>query len=135
MKKGDHYSMVSDRGWVKKIAVGFFAPAGLWAVSTGAQELPIDPSNSPGVATQTEGLRDLGRTADTGTGAVGQRQTATIGVPSAKPMGRINSRIPNRVQNRLRNRIDRSYDPTANTTSPFEAADDRVRESGRAGAR
>lgn len=61
-----------------------------------------------------------GQVADSAVGHVGQRQTAAS--LQAEPMDRINNRVANRVQNRIRNRIDRSYNPTANTTSPFEVA-------------
>lgn len=64
-----------------------------------------------------------GQVAESAVGQVGQRQTAAA--IETGPMGRVNTRIQNRVQNRIRNRIDRSYDPTANTTSPFEVAAER----------
>jgi hypothetical protein len=61
-----------------------------------------------------------GQVAKSAVGQAGQRQTATA-IETA-PIGRVNNRIASRVQNRIRNRIDRSYDPVANTTSPFEVA-------------
>ena len=64
-----------------------------------------------------------GRTADAGTGLVGQRQTRDEAASNIKPLNRINNRVANRVQNRIRNRIDRYYDPQANATSPFKIAD------------
>ena len=71
-----------------------------------------------------------GRTADAGTGLIGQRQTREEAAPNVTPLGRINSRIANRVQNRIRNRIDRYYDPSANATSPFRVAGDQARTAG-----
>lgn len=68
----------------------------------------------------TQGVTHPGQIATSAVGQVGQRQTAASF--QAEPMGRVNNRIQNRVQNRIRNRIDRSYNPTANTTSPFEVA-------------
>lgn len=68
----------------------------------------------------TQEVTGPGQIAESAVGQVGQRQTATA--IQTEPMGRINNRIANRVQNRIRNRIDRSYNPTANTTSPFEVA-------------
>ena len=62
------------------------------------------------------------RVADSAIGQAGQRQRRDQAAPGLEPLGRIDSRIQNRVQSRIRNRIDRSYDPTANTTSPFEVA-------------
>lgn len=69
--------------------------------------------------------------ADTGSGIVGQRQTREEAPGNTAPLDRIESRIANRVQSRLRTRIDRNYDPKANATSPFEAADDQARTAGR----
>lgn len=135
MRQGKASNVVAGRQWMTRIAIGFFAPVSLWVFPAAAQGLPIAPSSPDQATTQNDGVRDIGRTADTGIGVVGQRQTAAAAVPSVEPMGRINSRIPNRVQNRLRNRIDRNYDPTINATSPFEAADERVRETGRARSR
>jgi hypothetical protein len=71
------------------------------------------------------------RTAETGTGDIGQRQTREEVAPYLVQTGRIISRVQNRVQNRIRNRIDRNYDPQANAASPFEAATDRARTAGR----
>src|SRR3546814_11782990 len=68
----------------------------------------------------TQEINRPGQIAESAVGQVGQRQTATA--IDTGPMGRVNTRIQNRVQNRIRNRIDRSYDPTANATSPFEVA-------------
>lgn len=73
-----------------------------------------------------------GRTADTGAGQIGERQTRAQAAPNVEPLGRIQNRVANRVQNRIRNRIDRNYDPQANTTSPFRAAGERTRRAGNA---
>ena len=98
------------------------------AVPATAQEIdPPEPTEgAPGMdqaETQNEGLQRTARTADTGIGEVGQRQTAQDGAGIHEPLGRLTSRINNRIENRIRNRIDRNYDPTANATSPFEVAD------------
>lgn len=63
-----------------------------------------------------------GQVSESAVGQVGQRQTAGSSQTNIEPTGRLNNRIANRVQNRIRNRIDHSYDPTVNTTSPFEVA-------------
>src|SRR3546814_10785174 len=68
----------------------------------------------------TQEINRPGQIAESAVGQVGQRQTATA--IDTGPMGRVNTRIQNRVQHRIRHRLDRSYDPTANTTSPFEVA-------------
>jgi len=75
----------------------------------------------------------VGRTAQSAAGQVGQRQTRDAAAAQAgiKPMARISSRIQNRVQNRIRNRIDRNYDPQVNTTDPFMVAEDQARTTGR----
>lgn len=73
----------------------------------------------------------VGRTADAGSGRIGQRQRREDGVSNIEPLGRIESRVANRVQSRIRNRIDRYYDPQANETSPFRVAGDQARVAGR----
>lgn len=87
--------------------IGIAAVLPLIASSAQAQETPLP-----------------GQVADSAVGQVGQRQTAAS--IQAEPMGRINNRVANRVQNRIRNRIDRSYNPTANTTFPFEVAAEQI---------
>ena len=92
-----------------------------------AQSLPIDPDARQAEAqSQEEGLGEIARTADAGSGEIGQRQARDV-APNIEPLGRINNRIENRVQNRLRNRVDRNYDATANATAPFERAQSRTR--------
>ena len=77
-------------------------------------QLPPPQSNTP--------PPQAGQIAESAAGQAGVRQTRAQ-VEGVNPMARINNRIQNRVQARLRNRIDRNYDPRANATSPFEAAD------------
>jgi len=76
-------------------------------------------------ATQAQEVTRPYQIAESVVGQVGQRQTVGNSQANIELMGRLNNRIANRVQNRIRNRIDRSYDPTANTTSPFEVAAER----------
>lgn len=99
------------------------------ALPATAQSLPVDPStpDHPLAETQSEGLEEVGRTADTGIGEVGER---TEGVTNREPLGRLESRIPNRIQNRIRNRLDRFYDPMANANEPFKRADQQTRRKG-----
>lgn len=85
------------------------------------QPHPLPPSLSP----------QAGRTADTGIGDVGQRQTREESATNIQPLGRIDSRIGNRVQSRIRNRIDANYDPQSNALSPFRVAGDEVKAAGR----
>ena len=114
---------------------GALALALLAAAPAGAQTVPDDPAfpiepSSARAQSQDEGLRDVGRTADTGIGEVGRRQTAIDGVTSVEIAGRLRNRLPNRVENRIRTRSDRNYDPSANATSPFEVADEESRRAG-----
>tara|TARA_B100001167_G_C16718181_1_gene279814 strand:+ start:415 stop:909 length:495 start_codon:yes stop_codon:yes gene_type:complete len=84
--------------------------------------------NGDGAQDQNQGLHDIGTTAETSIGEVGQRQTAAA-VSGQNPRNRISNRVQNRVQNRFRNRIDRHYDATANATSPFKDASERIEDA------
>lgn len=99
----------------------------LFACSMAASAAAQDISNLPN--TQGEGLRDVGRTADSAVGEVGRRQTTADVAPTLRPQGRLKNRIQNRVQNRIRNRIDRDYDAIGNSSSPFEVASDEARNA------
>lgn len=92
-----------------------------------AQDEPPEQTQTPVRPIQA------GRVADSSVGEVGQRQTREGAAAEAgiTPMARIASRIQNRVQSRIRNRIDRDYDPQANATNPFEAAEEETRSAGR----
>ena len=105
-----------------------------------AQEIPPpepseDRERTEQTRSQNHGLQTTSRTADTGIGEVGQRQTVRVGPAMREPLDRIGSRINNRVQNRIRNRIDRNYNPTANATSPFVVAEEQARTAGQTGPR
>lgn len=76
-----------------------------------------------------------GRTAEVGSGEVGQRQTREDVAPNVEPMGRIGTRIQNRIESRIRSRIDRDYRPPAESATSFEAADQRMRRTGRSARR
>lgn len=102
------------------------------ATAVGAQTLPLEPSTR--AAAQAESASDkISRTTRTGTGEVGQRQTAREAAAIISPLGRTGNRLETRVENRLRNRIDRNYDPKANAKEPFEraAAQSRKKPDGR----
>lgn len=73
--------------------------------------------------------RQVSQTVTTTNGQVGQRQTREQIRPNAAPLDRIQSRITSRVQNRLRNRVDRYYDPQADATSSFDAADQQTQRA------
>lgn len=92
-----------------------------------AQEVPmIDPWTAGGAASQS---LEAGRTAETGAGEVGQRQSARDVSTGIEPTQRVNSRINSRVQSRIRSRIDRNYNPEADATSSIEAAAARTRRA------
>lgn len=100
------------------VLVWFGSPA------SAAQERHAPPEELPVVVAP-----QVGRTADSAAGRIGQRQSreSTTTAINGEPLARIGNRIANRVQSRIRNRIDQNYDPRANATSPFVVAGDRVR--------
>ncbi|OYW44562.1 MAG: hypothetical protein B7Z33_12140 [Sphingomonadales bacterium 12-68-11] len=117
------------------IGSGIFALGLAAGQPCAAQPFPIDPPEPP-VTSQNEGIRELGQTAETAAGNVGERQGTRNGTRADDPLGRISNRIQNRIQNRIRNRIDPNYDPNANATAPFETAEQRARTAGaRTGSR
>ena len=98
------------------------APA--WA--QGAVGIPMDPRPTQLPAPEpTPPSPRTGQIAESAVGRAGVRQTGGQ-VRGVDPMARIYNRVQNRVQARMHNRIDRNYDPRANATSPFEAADQAV---------
>lgn len=94
------------------------------ATSADAQDQPESPPQLEVAPIQS------GRVAESAVGQVGQRRTAGMD-GNIVPMGRIDSRIQNRIQSRLQTRIDRDYNPQFNTSTPFGAAEDRTRATGR----
>lgn len=85
------------------------------------------PTISPQVKIRSS---QVGQVADSSVGRVGLRQTRDEIARGTRPMTRIESRIQNRIHSRIDNRIDRSYDPQAAATSPYAAAEDRIRAAG-----
>lgn len=107
------------------------AIAGLVTVSVSAsagvaQQIQGNVVTADVPSSQGEGLREIGRTAQTSVGEVGQRRTSANSGLRTEPTGRVKSRIQNRVQNRVNNRIDRNYDPRNDVTSSFERASDKA---------
>lgn len=98
----------------------------LVATSAVAQEISSSASDAERVITQNEGLEQLGRTAETGVGEVGQRLTRWDIAPNIEPMARVNRRIENRVENRLTSRIDTENRREADANSAFEMANRRA---------
>lgn len=105
------------------------AQLALPGVPARAQAFPIDPATAS--TTQGDGLRDAGRTADAGSGEIGQRQDAQEAVPFIAPTARISNRVPNRLQTRLQNRIDRTYRGDVDASSSYEQTQEAVRNTGR----
>lgn len=83
-----------------------------------------------GTPQPTSAGRRAGIIADSSVGKVGERQGKQATVANIKPLARLDTRIANRVETRIRNRIDRTYDPTANATSPFKVAIDKAQKAG-----
>lgn len=103
--------------------------APVWAQDVGG--LTVDPTlNQLPPPQSTTSPPRAGQIAESAAGQAGVRQTRAQ-VEGVNPMARINNRIQNRVQARLRNRIDRNYDPRANASSPFEAADQATARAAR----
>lgn len=84
--------------------------------------LSIPNQSRPPVITTPQ--QQAGHVAASSVGTAGQRQNIQQ-MTNIKPMARLDTRIANRVESRIRNRIDRSYNPQANTTSPFKVAADQ----------
>ncbi|MBT2133564.1 hypothetical protein KK137_04370 [Croceibacterium sp. LX-88] len=122
--------------------MGFFrvvAPAHVSISSLGSLLLIVSPAFAqeaqsvlPGAdlaGNQTEGLQDIGRTAETGTGEVGQRLKREDLALNTAPLARIENRIQNRVENRLESRVESKGFSVADTTSSFKAATARSRNA------
>lgn len=103
-------------------AIALLAPI----AAANAQDVPIDPWTASGTASQS---LEAGRTAETGAGEVGRRQSARDVGTGIEPTQRVNSRINSRVQSRIRSRIDRNYNPEADATSSIEAAAAQTRRA------
>jgi hypothetical protein len=73
----------------------------------------------------------VGHTASSSVGSVGQRQTRDTVAGSIRPTARLNSRITSRIQSRLLTRIDRNYSAEADPTRSIKAAEDTLRASSR----
>jgi len=86
----------------------------------------------PAVSAQdlNERRPDVGETAETGAGLVGQRQEADQNLVNVDPRGRLENRIENRVRNRIDNRIDHRPD-TAPDLKSYEIAGARARQTSR----
>lgn len=111
------------------IAILLITAAPAWAQDTSGVVVDPEMDQLPPPRSTIARPR-AGQTAESAVGQVGVRQTRDR-AESFEPMARINNRIQNRVQARLYNRIDRYYDPRANATSAFRAADGETQRSGR----
>ena len=76
----------------------------------------------------SERRADVGETAETGAGLLGQRQEADANLINVEPGERLENRIENRVRNRINNRIDNRPD-TGTDVKSYEIADVRARQA------
>lgn len=95
------------------------------ATPADARQSATEQSPDEMVIESGTGSPQLGQTAESSVGRVGERQNSSAYGQEARiqPMGRINMRIQNRIQARIRNRIDRNYDLAADANSPFVVAE------------
>lgn len=112
---------------IVRLSAVFLSPIFLVASPASAQEFP-SASGSDGGSGQGDGGQEMGRTAETGAGEVGQRQTVWD-APNVQPMTRINNRVQLRVESRVNSRIDRNHDADMGTTSAFDVANIRARRA------
>lgn len=87
----------------------------LFATPIAAQETP-----TAGVATSSVGEAGMRQTSEQAAEQAGQTVHSR----------RLDLRINSRVQNRIRNRVDRDYAPPTGSTSSYQAAGSRLRDTG-----
>jgi len=111
--------------------------AGLWVVYTlGAAVSPVSAQEwvnsfprTELANNQDEGLQEIGQTAETGTGEVGQRLKREDIALNTTPLARINNRVENRVENRLSSRVESHGYRNTDVTSSFRLATARTRNA------
>jgi hypothetical protein len=122
--------MASTRRFTRSALAAVLATAAIAPAVAQAQAQSTEPTITTVPASSSEPTTTVaGRNAIVAGSQVGQRVAGGRGAQAIEPHARLQTRVQNRVQNRLRNRVDRYYDPTANTTSPYEVA----REEAQAG--
>ena len=109
-------------------SLGWLASSGT-AQSVLADKADEDNSNTPAVGSPT--AFPLAGTAASSVGRAGQRQTVAQPEIGIAPTARLNNRIQNRIQSRLRTRIDSDYASQSATATPFDVANDQVRNANR----
>lgn len=113
------------------IMAAFYSIAGIATPDTGHCESASNyggtPRGQPNAEPQNDSQNKIGRTAETGSGEVGQREEAISRQSIVQTLGRINSRINARIDNRLDMRIDRNYDPSLDVTSSTDTAESEIR--------
>lgn len=97
------------------------------AVGQNPQATETYGSGQPGL--QARQLQaQSGRTADTGIGEVGERQTKDTSAANIAPMGRVENRLSNRIHGRYNNRLDRFQYPDVTGSAAFTAAEKETRK-------
>lgn len=87
------------------------------------------PRGQPMSDPKSESPNKIGRTAETGSGDVGQREQPIAMQSIGQSLGRVDSRINSRIDNRLSWRIDRSYAPNLEVTSSIKAAESEIQNA------
>ena len=96
------------------------------AASVAAMAALAMPASAQTAANRT-GLENLVSTAQTGSGEVGQRQTAGASSINRAPTKRLATRIENRINNRVRNRIDRDFNQAQSASASIDATLEQLR--------
>ena len=111
-----------------KTSIAILMQSCSFVILASAQDLPIPPAKQNEISSQNDGLREIGRTAETAAGQVGQRQLASDAAFGMAPIDRLDSRIKNRIENRIKGRIDPYYDQKENVTRAYEVASEKIRK-------
>lgn len=126
--KSSQYRALSVAAFAAGLAVGGAANAQVAKPQAVTSAVASDQDEQPEVQVeQAIAPAPPGRVANSSVGVVGQRQTRNEPAMGVKSTARVENRIQNRVDSRIRNRIDQTYDPHANSVSPFAVAEDQAR--------
>jgi hypothetical protein len=86
----------------------------------------------PTAADAQSSVGPVARTAETGQGEIGRRQTQDEAAPNVQPLVRISNRIDSRINLRIQNRLDRFNSSEADVKTRVEAAVNTARHAQRA---
>ena len=90
-------------------------------------DLPLPPPQPVGNSAVRQATP--GQTPTSIAGRTGTRRTRQD-VTGVVATARLSTRVSSRIQSRFRNRLDQSFDPLANGTSSFRAANEQTRRQG-----